>query len=88
MALFLLIILAGCVTRPSLEELEDGASTTGEWSAVERREELDKKRLEASAPGCVGELNKYCVEEQSGIVCYCLGPLDPRSASWEFIPDN
>jgi len=62
--------------RPSLEELEDDASTTGEWSVVERREELEKKRLEASGPGCVGELNKYCMEEQSGIVCYCLGPLE------------
>ena len=76
MVLSLLIILAGCAMRPSLEELEDDASTTGEWSAVERREELEKKRLEASGPGCIGKLNNYCVEEQAGIVCYCLGPLE------------
>jgi hypothetical protein len=74
--LFLLIILAGCVTRPSLEELEEDAGTIGEWSAVERREELEKNWLEASGPGCIGELNKYCIEEQAGIVCYCLGPLE------------
>jgi hypothetical protein len=76
MVLFLLIVLMGCIARPSLEDLEDDASTTGEWSSVERREELKKERLEASGPGCVGELNKYCVEEQSGIVCYCLVPLE------------
>ena len=101
--MFLLTVLAGCVMRPSLEELEDDAITTGEWSAVERREELEKERLEASGPGCLGELNKYCVEDSAGcpdssnvlcteevsnIICYCLGPLDPNSADWEFVPDN
>ena len=71
LVLLSLVVLAGCASRPSLHELEDDASKTGEWAAVERREELDKKRLEATAPGCPVGQYKDCVEEQTGIVCYC-----------------
>jgi len=76
MVLFLLFILAGCVMRPSLEELEDGASQTGDWADVERREELVKERLESTAPRCPDGLSKDCVEEPSGIACYCRPPAD------------
>ena len=76
MVLFLLIILAGCVMRPSLEELEDDAGQTGDWTDVERREELVKERLESTAPRCPDGLSKDCVEEPSGIACYCRPPAD------------
>jgi len=71
-----LVALVGCASRPSLEELEDDAGKTGDWAAVERREELDKKRLEATAPGCPVGKYKDCVEEQTGIVCYCRTRAD------------
>ena len=58
-------------TSTRFEDLEDDASKTGDWVAVERREELDKKRLESTAPGCSVGQYKDCVEEQTGIVCYC-----------------
>jgi len=67
-----LLIVAGCAPRPPLEQLEDEASVTGDWAAVEHREELVKKHLEATAPGCPVGQRKKCVEEQSGIQCYCL----------------
>ena len=76
LVLLCLFGLVGCVSRPSLEELEDNAGKTGDWTAVERREELDKERLESTAPGCSVGLRKNCVEEQSGIVCYCRAPVD------------
>lgn len=90
--LFMLVIVADCSVRPTLEQLEDDAMTTGDWTAVERREELIKERLEVSGPGCPPGLNKYCaegpgcpwgidincVEEQSGIQCYCLPSTDVR----------
>ena len=79
MILLLLVVLTGCASRPSLEKLEDEAGKTGDWTAVERREELDKKRLEATAPGCTVGLSKKCVEEPSGIVCYCRRPVDTGS---------
>jgi len=70
--LFTLAIVASCALQPTLEQLEGEALTTGDWTAVERREEKIKEWLELSAPGCPKGLNKYCVEEQSGIQCYCV----------------
>ena len=61
----------GCGSRPTLEQLEGEAITTGDWTAVERREELIKERRELTAPGCSVGLTKTCVEEPSGIECYC-----------------
>lgn len=70
--LFSLAVVLGCVSRPTLEELEDEASNTGDWVAVERHEEVMKKDLESRGPGCTDGLNKYCIEEQTGIECYCV----------------
>jgi hypothetical protein len=70
--LFTLVFVASCSLRPTLEQLEDEASITGDWTAVERREELIKERLEVSAPGCPAPLSKKCIEQQRGIQCYCL----------------
>ena len=75
--LFTLVIVVGCALTP-LEELEDEASITGDWREVEWREERIKNRLELSAPGCPVGLNKNCIEEQSGIQCYCVSPADER----------
>lgn len=74
--LFTLVIVAACASRPTLEQLEDEANTTGDWTAVERREELIKKRLESTAPGCPVGHRKKCLEEQTGIQCYCVRPAD------------
>ena len=61
----------GCVSNPTLEHLEDEALATGDWTAVDRREELIKERRELTGPGCEVGLTKTCVEEPSGIECYC-----------------
>jgi hypothetical protein len=47
-----LAISVGCASRPSLEALEDEAIHTGDWMAVEQREEIVKKELESRGPGC------------------------------------
>jgi hypothetical protein len=70
--LFTLVFVASCSLRTTLEQLEGEALITGDWVAVERREELIKERREVSAPGCPAPLSKKCIEEQSGIECYCL----------------
>ncbi|MGI9249356.1 MAG: hypothetical protein ACR2QI_10095 [Woeseiaceae bacterium] len=77
--LLTLALVVGCVSRPTLEQLEDEANTTGDWSAVEKREELIKERLESTAPGCPVGQRKKCYEEQSGIECYCL----PSADEWQ-----
>ena len=67
-----LSVAAGCSSRPTLEDLEDQAIVTGDWEAVEHREERTKEWLEKSAPHCTGSARKVCVEEQTGIECYCV----------------
>ena len=67
-----LVIVVGCAARPTLEQLEDEANTTGDWSAVERREDVIKMRRETTAPGCPVGLSKKCYEAHSGIECYCI----------------
>ncbi len=103
MILLSLVAVVSCVSHPSLEELEDEASQTGDWTVVERREELDKERLELSAPGCSVGLNKYCIEDSAGcpdspnvlcteevsnIICYCMSPIDRERLGLEIAPDN
>ena len=73
--LFTLAIVIGCAPQPTLEELEDEASTTGDWTAVERREEVIKERREKTAPGCWVGI-KVCFEELSGIECDCIPSVD------------
>lgn len=70
--LYTLIIVVGCAARPTLEQLEDDANKTGNWTAVDRREDVIKKRLETTAPGCPVGLSKKCYEQHSGIQCYCI----------------
>lgn len=67
-----LMIVVGCAARPTLEQLENEANKTGDWTAVERREDLIKKRLETTAPGCPVGLSKKCYQEIFGIECYCI----------------
>jgi hypothetical protein len=43
-----LMIVVACAPRPTLKELEEEALVTGDWEAVERREDLIKERLESS----------------------------------------
>ena len=40
------LLLAGCAPIKSLEELKDEASVSGDWSEVERRERILKRRAE------------------------------------------
>ena len=72
-------LVVGCALRPPLEQLEDEAMITGDWTAVERREELIKTRLESTAPSCPRGEVKKCIEEQSGIQCYCFRLVDERN---------
>ncbi len=74
--LFTLVIVVGCAPSPTLEELEKEASITGDWTEVEWREERIKKRLEELY--CPFGQSNTCIEEQSGIQCYCLPSTDKR----------
>ena len=74
--LYTLMILVGCSARPTLEQLEAEANKTGNWTAVERREELILKRLESTAPGCPVGMSKRCFQDRIGVQCFCMKSID------------
>ena len=75
MTLIAVIILAACAPRPTLQELESEATVTGDWSKVERREELLKERLKAQTTECPDPTIKACIEEGLNSTCYCVRPV-------------
>ena len=74
MLLGLLLTLASCVGGATMAELEQEASRTGDWSAVERREAMEIARLEKSGPACPQHLIKLCVKNGPQITCSCMPP--------------
>ena len=38
-----LLLVAGCASRPSMDELEREAQASGDWSAVQQRRAVDRK---------------------------------------------
>lgn len=58
--LALLLILGGCASGPTLEELKQEALITGDWSEVEKKEKMiEQKRLRSLPCNGRGRLNKY-----------------------------
>jgi len=55
-----LIVLAGCAGHIPLEQLEEKALLTGDWSAVEKRERLEVSRNLHSSMRCPPETIAYC----------------------------
>ena len=72
-ALGIAVFLFGCAPMPSLEELEEQAAATGDWSAVEQREKLMSRRAEARRPqACPSGQVSYCEDSISSWRCACV----------------
>ena len=72
--LITVLVLAGCSSRPTLEELEDEALVTGDWTAVESREQMLERRRDRTGNACPGEQIKACYGAGVSTECYCLQP--------------
>lgn len=72
--LILLVILGGCAAAPSLEELEDQAMLTGDWSQVEKRERLIERRRarEQELPDCGPGYVRVCEKQIGQDRCGCM----------------
>ncbi len=70
----LLVILGGCAAAPSLEELEDQAMLTGDWSQVEKRERLIERRRarEQELPDCGPGYVRFCEKQIGQDRCGCM----------------
>lgn len=71
----LLVVLAGCSASPSLQELEDEAAITGDWTAVEERERLIRLRLKRKGIECPDGTTTVCREVGMTSKCQCFGSV-------------
>lgn len=72
----LLLFLAACANRPTLEQLEDEALLTGDWSAVEARERMQGRLSQSSGPACPDDFTKVCYGPEVNFQCECVSPQD------------
>ena len=70
--LFALILLAGCGSFTSLEQLESEALLTGDWSAVDKRERIIARRKLDAGPTCPSGTIAYCQSFASDSRCTCV----------------
>ncbi|MGI9200894.1 MAG: hypothetical protein ACR2QL_07535 [Woeseiaceae bacterium] len=72
--ILLTLILAACASRPSIEELEDQAMVSGDWSAVEAREKAYERQRGESALVCPVRYTKVCHQSGADDKCSCVPP--------------
>ncbi len=64
--------LAGCSTGPTLEQLEEQALVTGDWSLVEKREATIARRNLRSGIACPSGYIGYCQTRFASERCTCV----------------
>jgi hypothetical protein len=72
--LLLTLFLAACASRPSMQELEDQAMASGDWSAVEAREETYERQRGESALVCPDRHTMVCRQSGASEKCGCAPP--------------
>lgn len=68
----LFLVLAGCTTAPTLEELEFAALESGDWSEVKKRERAIARREARMAEQCPVGRVRVCVKRAAGNQCGCV----------------
>jgi hypothetical protein len=79
-----LSLLGGCGNYNTLEELEQEAMLTGDWSRVEQRERILAKRSARLGISCPIGMTRYCENRGSGNRCACINSDDVQQLlmSW------
>jgi len=72
----ILCLLAGCATKPTLDELEAEASITGDWSAVEKRERMNRRMGVQDERQCESGFMLMCNKRSAKEECSCVRPSD------------
>ena len=73
LTLALAVGIAGCASRPSMEELESEAMRTGDWSEVEQRKRMDRQmgRVDSDSQCPSGE-SLLCRQKGEREECECV----------------
>lgn len=66
------LCLSGCGTLTTLEELEQQAMLTGDWSAVEEREKILARRDARRGLQCPSGLVAFCESRMGEHRCTCI----------------
>ena len=72
LATMLVVVLGGCGSYSTLEELEQEAMLTGDWSRVEQRERILARRSMRTGMSCPSGYIKYCENRGAGDRCACI----------------
>lgn len=72
MALLVLVLLGGCGTYTSLEQLEATAMLTGDWSEVEKRERIIARRNLRAGTQCPSGTVNVCQAGAARNRCACI----------------
>lgn len=76
----LFILMGACAPIPTLDELQDEALQTGDWSEVERRERIMRTRQARMGPECPDGATGYCEQSGGDVQCGCYGTEVLRSS--------
>lgn len=74
------IFLTGCGSVLSLEELEEQAFLTGDWSAVEQRERIIARREARKGVRCPNGQVSFCESRIGAPRCACVDSSEVRAA--------
>ena len=78
-AIMALCLLVGCSARPTVDELEAEALVTGDWSAVEKRQRMNKRMSVVQSDSvCRGDKVAICETKSEQEFCDCVSPHDLR----------
>lgn len=77
-------LLGGCGTYHTLEELEQEAMLTGDWSRVEQRERIIARRGIKTGRSCPSGTTRYCESKGAVVRCGCINSDDVQRilVSW------
>ncbi len=75
-----LLLAVACAPMKSLEELEDDALQTGDWSLVEEREALIAKRNARRPLQCPSGQLSLCERSVGRYRCQCIGKASMTGA--------
>ena len=76
MVLLAFLAMGACADTRTLEELEQEAMVTGDWSAVERREKKMAEKQARRDAGCRTTETLVCETLASTSRCYCVSKHD------------
>lgn len=82
--LILILMLGGCAALPTLEELEDQALLTGDWSQVEKRERTVVRRQAGEPLDCASGYVSYCETRIVNTRCSCVSRAAMSDAFRQF----